>query len=60
MQDADGIVISSKLSNIDKIVEAYTEAVKDKTGYDMSSEKVDSMNQYQALPSTYDFKKCKR
>ena len=37
--------------NIDKIVEAYTEAVKDKTGYDMSSEKVDSMNQYQALLS---------
>lgn len=59
MQDADGIVISSKLSNIDKIVEAYTEAVKDKTGYDMSSEKVDSMNQYQALPSTYDFKNIK-
>ena len=59
MQDADGIVISSKLSNIDKIVEAYTEAVKDKTGYDMSSEKVDSMNQYQALPSTYDFKNVK-
>lgn len=59
MQDSDGIVISSKLSNIDKIGEAYIEAVKDKTGYDMSTEKIDSMNQYQALPAEADFKNVK-
>ena len=59
MRDSDGVVISSKLSNIDKIGEAYTEAIKDKTGYDMSSEKFVSMNEYTALPSVADFRNVK-
>ena len=46
MQDSDGVIISNKLSNVDKIGEAYIEAIKDKSGYDMSSEKIDSMIQY--------------
>lgn len=59
MQDSDGVIISNKLSNLDKIGEAYIEAIKDKSGYDMSSEKIDSMIQYQALPATADFKNVK-
>lgn len=59
MQDSDGVIISNKLSNLDKIGEAYIEAIKDKKGYDMSSEKIDSMIQYQALPATSDFKNVK-
>lgn len=59
MKENDGIIISSKLSNIDKIVEAYIEAIKNSEGYDMNSENIESMKQYLKLPSEIDFKKVK-
>lgn len=59
MKDSDGIVISNRLSNIDKIGETYLEAIKDKNGYEMTSEKIVAMNQYLTLPSTNDFKNVK-
>lgn len=56
MRDKDGVVISNKLNNIDKIVEAFLEAIEGKEGYSMNSELIRAITTYPFLPATNDFK----
>ena len=55
MDESDGTIISDEFDEDLDIFEEFEKAVKNKDSYEFESEKIVSKNNYESLPSTFDF-----
>ena len=59
MGENDGTVISNKFDESNNIFEEFKRITEGKTAYDFKSEKLVAKNNYEYLPSTFDFTQVK-